>query len=808
MLHLTFKEEGTLGLELVESNTGWPVLKTKASGQAKQHNLVKKDVLVSINKVDIYPNQFVLVLKSLRSCGRPVTLTFIRCATAVQRMTYLGENVENVGAFGLPPQLPRPSPRGESGERVGDAPPPPPNKPTKPSSISSPSKNTDTPGPPPNKPRTTNVAAAAAAAAYNTIGDAPIVPRRTRPSARRDAANKPSFSVPSRNTAVSKHREEPQFRVPARQRGGASSNGGSNSSGGSSNGDTSSVAGNSGFKIPPRRGGSTEQKDNTTLFQVPPRRRGKQRVKVQTIAVKDTSITGGAASMYASVTGVEVASTFVVPSRKIPGRSGGGGASVTAAVEPSKPTKSGFYGMATSPHEDVSGGVTKMNPKTPHRPRKQGVVIIAGGSKTLGRHGSDLFKQSMQGTLRPSMNRVSIIQPYQQQPNSVPDPQPQNAVGSVASALGGLMADLDQAVRTVSHIAPQRRYTITRRPGDSGKLVERDAEGNEALAVDDYLSARTLTGINAEELTSWEREARGLAPVDNFQRSNDCSSGSIGGRSSSSISTKTRIRDPYEITGEAPPLKLTKSMIFGKKSRLVGGNAGGLLDGGSITTSSDVGTIERRDTGVRLEVSGSDRAHAHARGGASSSLTVQALYPIEAENSDELTCKKDDFIYDVTVKDEDWYFGYLKGKRKCFPKNYVKAVQTSIRKTKYAFAAEHSDEISFPKNVTVEGVEKKDDEWSWLTYNGRRGVAPTSYLASADTSSSDPLGASNGYIPSSTYVPGSLTSDAYIPGQFSSSTSAAVPIQYSSTFSSSPPALPGLALDPLARARQLLGKTF
>ena len=122
---------------------------------------------------------------------------------------------------------------------------------------------------------------------------------------------------------------------------------------------------------------------------------------------------------------------------------------------------------------------------------------------------------------------------YRPEPAHHPDPRPKSAIGSVASALGGLMADLDASVKTVrvvvdcakvhcvtvvvvltdlelvlcsifvpslfhlcsifvpyafkvQHIAPRRRYTITKA---DGKLVSRDDHGNIGLSVDSDVAA-------------------------------------------------------------------------------------------------------------------------------------------------------------------------------------------------------------------------------------------------------------------------------------------------------------------------------
>ena len=166
---------------------------------------------------------------------------------------------------------------------------------------------------------------------------------------------------------------------------------------------------------------------------------------------------------------------------------------------------------------------------------------------------------------------------------------------------------------------------------------------------------------------------------------------------------------------------------------------------------------------------------------------------------------------------EHRYYGYLRGKQGAFPKGYVKTIPSDNRLTKWAFEAEHSDELSFPKNVVLECIEKKDEEWSWATYQGKRGVLPTSYLGKtveggggggggrrSGGSNSGTSGSNSSSSSSSNggggYVPGSLSSSSYVPGQFSSG-----PSTEPSYTSSAPSASSSAELSPLERARLLLG---
>jgi hypothetical protein len=150
------------------------------------------------------------------------------------------------------------------------------------------------------------------------------------------------------------------------------------------------------------------------------------------------------------------------------------------------------------------------------------------------------------------------------------------------------------------------------------------------------------TGTNATDLTSWEREARGL--------SNDATTtSSSSGGGGSSISTKTRIRDPYEITGEAPPLKLTRSMVFGKKGGmgLFGGNANGLI----ATDNTPPPSQPQPPPQQQQQQQQQQQSNTNASTGA---VTVEAIYAFDAEQQDELSFGKGALVMDVTVKDDDW----------------------------------------------------------------------------------------------------------------------------------------------------------
>ena len=113
---------------------------------------------------------------------------------------------------------------------------------------------------------------------------------------------------------------------------------------------------------------------------------------------------------------------------------------------------------------------------------------------------------------------------------------------------------------------------------------------------------------------------------------------------------------------------------------------------------------------------------------------VEASYDFTAERFDELTFHRGDVIFDVAEKDADWLVGWIRGKRGAFPRGYVKDLLHSstrrggVWKAKWKFDAEMADELSFPVGAVIEGLEAKDTEWAWGSYEGKRGVVPKDYL--------------------------------------------------------------------------------
>ena len=53
------------------------------------------------------------------------------------------------------------------------------------------------------------------------------------------------------------------------------------------------------------------------------------------------------------------------------------------------------------------------------------------------------------------------------------------------------------------------------------------------------------------------------------------------------------------------------------------------------------------------------------------------------------------------------------------------------------YTAEEEDEISFPKGVTVDVLQKSLDGWWLIKYEGKAALAPATFLVKKETSSED-----------------------------------------------------------------------
>ena len=85
-----FFEEGSLGLSLVKSPTGFPVLKSEPKGQAKNRGIHAGDILIKLNGECLESWTFLDIMAGLRGAARPSILTFANLHDAELRMKYYG----------------------------------------------------------------------------------------------------------------------------------------------------------------------------------------------------------------------------------------------------------------------------------------------------------------------------------------------------------------------------------------------------------------------------------------------------------------------------------------------------------------------------------------------------------------------------------------------------------------------------------------------------------------------------------------------------------------------------------------------
>ena len=67
---------------------------------------------------------------------------------------------------------------------------------------------------------------------------------------------------------------------------------------------------------------------------------------------------------------------------------------------------------------------------------------------------------------------------------------------------------------------------------------------------------------------------------------------------------------------------------------------------------------------------------------------------------------------------------------------YCLSVSTDVERylTIEKYTAEEEDEISFPKGVTVDVLQKSLDGWWLIKYNGKAALAPATFLVKKETS--------------------------------------------------------------------------
>ncbi|OAL44134.1 hypothetical protein IQ07DRAFT_522764 [Pyrenochaeta sp. DS3sAY3a] len=134
-------------------------------------------------------------------------------------------------------------------------------------------------------------------------------------------------------------------------------------------------------------------------------------------------------------------------------------------------------------------------------------------------------------------------------------------------------------------------------------------------------------------------------------------------------------------------------------------------------------------------------------------------YDYEKAEDNEVELREGEYVEDIDMVDEDWWMGTnSQGERGLFPANYVELVEGGSSAAPplpshptapepepvappqaaggsgptatalYDYDAAEDNELSFPENATITGVEFPDEDW-WLgSYNGKSGLFPANYV--------------------------------------------------------------------------------
>ncbi|OAL07115.1 hypothetical protein IQ06DRAFT_288881 [Phaeosphaeriaceae sp. SRC1lsM3a] len=151
-----------------------------------------------------------------------------------------------------------------------------------------------------------------------------------------------------------------------------------------------------------------------------------------------------------------------------------------------------------------------------------------------------------------------------------------------------------------------------------------------------------------------------------------------------------------------------------------------------------------------------------AAGGAGQRAIIS--YDYEKAEDNEVELREGEYVTDIDMVDEDWWMGTnSQGERGLFPANYVELVEDDeaaggaaappppshpsaaepepaaappqtagssgpTATALYDYDAAEDNELSFPENATITGVEFPDEDW-WLgSYNGKSGLFPANYV--------------------------------------------------------------------------------
>ncbi|KAG0647874.1 Drebrin B [Hyphodiscus hymeniophilus] len=153
------------------------------------------------------------------------------------------------------------------------------------------------------------------------------------------------------------------------------------------------------------------------------------------------------------------------------------------------------------------------------------------------------------------------------------------------------------------------------------------------------------------------------------------------------------------------------------------------------------------------------------QGSAASGKRAVVQYDYEKAEDNELELVEGEYVTNIEMVDEDWWMGTnQKGESGLFPSNYVELVEGGAEeeeeeeeapapvsapaqaprpaaapaapttssgptaKALYDYEAAEDNELSFPEEATVTGLEFPDEDWWFGHYGGKSGLFPSNYV--------------------------------------------------------------------------------
>lgn len=177
-------------------------------------------------------------------------------------------------------------------------------------------------------------------------------------------------------------------------------------------------------------------------------------------------------------------------------------------------------------------------------------------------------------------------------------------------------------------------------------------------------------------------------------------------------------------------------------------------------TEEPTGHDPARDAGEAAAAASFDEGAVEAAQHGAHETEKRALvqYDYEKAEDNELELKEGEYVTNIDMVDDDWWMGHnSRGETGLFPSNYVELIEgngdegghtshqaeveldekaagtaeTGQRVTAtalYEYEAAEGNELGFPENAKITGVEFPDEDWWSGEYGGRQGLFPSNYV--------------------------------------------------------------------------------